>query len=103
MFEKPEKTNQLLATLQAALPFEVGLATPLIVQLAQQQTLVAVKPKEMASEVSNPGDEAGIVCHIRPQDAESLVVNSLMHVSVHRSRCRQQAPHKAGCAVRYRR
>ena len=41
MLDKPEKTRQLMATLEAALPFEVALMSDLIEHLARQQQPVA--------------------------------------------------------------
>jgi hypothetical protein len=37
MLDKPEKTHELMATLEAALPFEVVLMPDLIAHLARQQ------------------------------------------------------------------
>jgi hypothetical protein len=37
MLDKPEKTRELMATLEAALPFEVALMPDLIEHLARQQ------------------------------------------------------------------
>ena len=85
MLDKPEKTNKLLAELKAAVPFEVTLTPELIAALARQQKPIAVKSTEMVSEISYAGDEGGIVCHIRPAGADSMVVASLTHVRVARS------------------
>ena len=85
MLDKPEKTRQLVAALQAALPFEVIMTPALIAILARQQKPVAVNPTEIVSEISYVGDEGGIVCHIRPANAENMVVVSLTHVRITRS------------------
>ncbi len=37
------------------------------------------------SDVSYLGDEGGIVCHVQPEDAESVIVVSLTHVRVPRT------------------
>ncbi len=49
MLDKPEKTRELIATLEAALPFEVTLMPDLIEYLARQQKPVVVKPVETVS------------------------------------------------------
>jgi hypothetical protein len=84
MLDKPEKTRDLIATLKAALPFEVALTPELVTDLAQQQEPVIVKPIETVSEISYLGDAGGIVCHIQPADADNLLVTSLTHVRVPR-------------------
>jgi hypothetical protein len=85
MLDKPEKTRQLMVTLDAAVPFEVALLPEFIQQLAQQQRPVSVKPIETVSKISYLGDMGGIICHIEPEDTESMVVVSLTHVRVPRS------------------
>ena len=85
MLDKPEKTCQLMALLKTALPFEVTLTPELIATLARQQNPVAVKSTETASQISYAGDEGGILCHIRPEGAENVIVASLTHVRVART------------------
>jgi hypothetical protein len=85
MLDNPEKTARLLATLKAAVPFEVALMSDLIGNLAEQQKPVTVKPIETVSKVSYLGDMGGIVCHVQPEDAESMIVVSLTHVRVPRT------------------
>ncbi len=85
MLDKPEKTYQLIATLNAAVPFDVELPPPLIKHLLAQQTAVPVKPQHTVSKVSYLGDEGGIVCHIVPEGSDNALVISLTHVRVHRS------------------
>jgi hypothetical protein len=77
-----EKTYELMAILEAAVPFEVALLPDLIDNLARQQKPVVVKPIETVSGLSYLGDVGGISCHILPEDAESVVVVSLTHVRV---------------------
>jgi hypothetical protein len=84
MLDKPEKTYELMDILDAAVPFEVALMPELIERLAQQQNPVVIKPIETVSKVSYSGDVGGIICHIQPEDAESVVVVSLTHVRVPR-------------------
>src|ERR1700694_2828870 len=82
MLDKPEKAHELMEILDAAVPFEVGLMPDLIEYLARQQSPVAIKSIEIVSKVSYLGDVGGIICHIQPEDAESVVVVSLTHVRV---------------------
>ena len=85
MLDKPEKTRQLIATLETALPFEVALTPELIARLARQQKPIAVKPVEIVSRISYLGDEGGIACHIYPDGVDAMVVTSLTHVRVPRT------------------
>ena len=85
MLDKPQKTRQLVAKLEAALPFEVALMPELIELLARQRKPVSVKPTETVTDISYAGDEGGIVCHIQPDGAESMLVVSLTHLRVQRS------------------
>ena len=54
----------------------------LIAALARQQKPIAVTSAETVVEISYAGDEGGVLCHIRPLNAESTVVASLTHVRV---------------------
>jgi hypothetical protein len=85
MLDKPEKTRELMAILETATPFEVALMPDLIEDLARQQKPVVVKPIETVSGVSYLGDMGGIACHVRPEDADSVIVVSLTHVRVPRT------------------
>jgi hypothetical protein len=85
MLDKPEKTRELMAILEAAAPFEVALMPDLIDHLARQQKPVVVKPIETVSGVSYLGDVGGIACHVQPEDADSVIVVSLTHVRVPRT------------------
>ena len=90
MLDKPEKNRQLMVTLDAAVPFEVALLPEFIQQLAQQQRPVSVKPIETVSKISYLGDMGGIICHIEPEDTESMVVvPSLMCACLARSPSQQ--------------
>jgi hypothetical protein len=84
MLDKPEKTRQLMATLEAAVPFEVVLMPELIEYLARQQKPVAVKPTETVSGVFYLGDMGGISCGIQPEGSDNAIVVSLTHVQVPR-------------------
>jgi hypothetical protein len=83
MLDRPGKTEALLDAMERALPFEVSLMPELIACLARQQSPVAVKPVETVTDIA--GDEGGIMCHITPTDADSMVVVSLTHVRLPRS------------------
>jgi hypothetical protein len=85
MLDKPEKTAELVATLTAAVPFEVTLIPDVIALLARQQRPVAVNGTETVHEVSYAGDEGGILCHLQPKDADNVVVVSLTHVRLARA------------------
>ena len=85
MLDMPEKTNALVVAMKAAIPFKVMLTPEIITHLARQQKPMHVKPTEIVSEISYAGDEGGILCHIRPAGADSMVVVSLTHVRVARS------------------
>ena len=83
MLNQPEKTRELMATLEAAVPFEVALMPDLIEYLARQQKPVVVKPTETVSGVFYLGDMGGISCSIHA-DSDSAVIVSLTHVRVPR-------------------
>jgi hypothetical protein len=85
MLDKPEKTRELVATLKAALPFEVALMPDVITHLARQQNPAVLRPTEAVSDISYAGDEGGILCHIHPPDADNMLIVSLTHVRVPRS------------------
>ena len=84
MLDKPEKTRQLMATLKAALPFEVELTPYALAQIRSQGIDRAVEPRQIVSEVSFAGDEGGIVCHLLPRETDNVIILSLTHVRVHR-------------------
>jgi hypothetical protein len=62
MLDKPEKTLELMAALEAALPFEVALMPDLIEYLARQHSPVIVKPVETVLGISYLGEMGGISC-----------------------------------------
>ena len=85
MLDNPDKTARLLATLKAAVPFEIELAEHLIKRLRADNPPVAVATRYTVSDLSYAGDEGGIVCHTaRPEDGGALAV-SLTQVRVLRS------------------
>ena len=85
MLDNPEKTHRLIATLKAALPFDVALTPELIAELARQQKPVHVKPVETVLQISYLGDEGGIACHIRQDGSDAMIVVSLTHVRAPRT------------------
>jgi len=84
MLDNPEKTARLMAALKAAVPFEVNLTPEVIKQLQAKNVASPDQTHRTVSDLSYAGDEGGIVCHIQPEDAESVVVVSLTHVRVRR-------------------
>jgi hypothetical protein len=53
MLDKREKTRDLIAILEAAVPFEVALTLELIERLALQEKPVVLKPIETVSKISS--------------------------------------------------
>ncbi len=84
MLDKPEKTRDPIAILEAAVPFEVALMPELIEQLARQQKPIVLKGIETVSKIEYLGDIGGIVCCVQPEDTKSMIVVSLTHVRVSR-------------------
>jgi hypothetical protein len=82
MLDDPERTQQLLTTLKASLPFEVDLTPSLAQHLRAQHVALDVRNRQVVSEVSYAGDEGGIVCHMATPDGREVVVISLTHVRV---------------------
>jgi hypothetical protein len=81
MIDNPKKTARLFAALKEAVPFAVRLVPPLVNYLRAQQVPITVDTHHTVSGLSYAGDEGGIVCHIRPEEREALVV-SLTQVRV---------------------
>jgi hypothetical protein len=84
MLDHPSKTEELLAMLRAAVPFEVEIAPSVIKQLHDDGAAVASKMRYVVSDVSYAGDEGGIVCHIVPPQGRDAIVISLTYVRVPR-------------------
>jgi hypothetical protein len=85
MLDYWKKTDPLLETLKAALPFEVELAPAVVEHLRSENVAAARERYHVVSEVSYAGDEGGIMCHIVPPDERSAIVISLTQVRVSRS------------------
>jgi hypothetical protein len=82
MLDDPEKTQRLLATLKASLPFAVHLTPSLVQHLRAQHVDLGAQNRQMVSEVSYAGDEGGIICHIALPDGREVIIVSLTHVRV---------------------
>lgn len=85
MIDNPHMTAQLLAALQAAVPFEVDLVPSLAAYLRAQHIAIANQTRHVVSNLSYAGDEGGIICHIAPPNQEQALVVSLTQVRVPRS------------------
>jgi hypothetical protein len=75
MIDKPEKTRRLLATLTAALPFELDLTSEALAALKQDRFSGALQRRQIVSEVSYAGDEGGVMCHVRPENEPGIVTS----------------------------
>ncbi len=82
MIDNPEKTQQLLATLEAALPFEADLTSGLQVQLTKDQYSAGLQRRQTVSKASYAGDAGGIMCDIQPENEKSVIVASITHIRV---------------------
>ena len=82
MLDNPGKTMELLATLQAALPLEVGLTPMLARHLRSRDPAFELKERYRVAEISYLGDEGGIVCHLDPGSDGTMLLASLTHLVV---------------------
>jgi hypothetical protein len=82
MIDRHEKTQQLLALLEASLPFEADLTSELLAQLTQKDSSAGLQRRQTVSNVSYAGDAGGIMCHIQPENERSVIVASITHVRV---------------------
>ena len=85
MLDNPEKTARLMIAMKAVLPFEVELTSSTIAYLRTQHIAYNVKPMQTVATISYAGDEGGILCHLEPEETESVIIVSLTHVRMHRS------------------
>ena len=81
MIDNPQKAAQLLASLKQAVPLTVTSVPSLASYLRAQKVAIANQSQHIVSSLSYAGEEGGIVCHIRPEEREGLVV-SLTQVRV---------------------
>ena len=84
MIDNPKKTTRLLAALKEAVPFKVQLVPSLVNYLRAQHVRMAEQSEHIVSDLSYAGDEGGIVCHMRSDEEQGLVV-SLTQVRVPRT------------------
>jgi hypothetical protein len=82
MLDKPEKTARLMATLKAAVPFEVELLPSTLARMRERSPDVPIDTREMVFDVTYEPKHGGIICLIRPRGTNNLVATSLTHVSV---------------------
>jgi hypothetical protein len=85
MLDRPERTERLLATLNAALPLEVELLSVTLARMRERSPDVPISAREMLFEVTYEPSHGGIICLIRPHGTDNLVATSLTHVRVHPS------------------
>src|SRR5271154_2834569 len=84
MLDNPEKTTKLLATLKAAVPFEVELTDRLIKRLRVQHHAGADQKHHTVSDLSYAGDEGGIVCQIVPPEKRDVIVSAAREAGIAR-------------------
>ena len=65
VLDNPKKTEELLAMVKSAVPFEVEMAPSVVKQLQDDAAAVASKTRYVVTDMSYAGDEGGIVCHIK--------------------------------------
>ena len=82
MIDDAEKTERLIALIQAHLPFEVRLAPVLLRQLKAQSVAAASAPRHIVRGVSYAGDEGGIICQVDSGDGREGLFVSLTHLLV---------------------
>jgi len=82
MIDKPGKTQQLLALLEASLPFEADLTPELLAQLTQKSFSAGLQRRQIVTRLTYMGDAGGIMCHLQPENEESVIVASITHVRV---------------------
>jgi hypothetical protein len=85
MRDKPEQTTRLMATLKAALPFEVELLASTLARMRERSPDVPIGAREMVFDVTYEPSHGGIICLIRPHGSNNLLATSLTHVRVHPS------------------
>ena len=85
MLDKLERTNELIATLEAAAPFEVELPPSLIAHLRGEGVALRSAPRRVVSKIFYAGDEGGIVCHIDPDEDGKVLIVSITHLQFRRS------------------
>jgi hypothetical protein len=64
VIDNPERTERLLARLQAALPVPARLTPELVASLREQKPPVGVRPFGEITWITYAGDEGGILCRL---------------------------------------
>ncbi len=82
MIDNPEKTRPLLATLEAAAPFEVDLTSELLATLKQSPSCGPLEKRQTVSALYYLGDEGGIMCRIQPPNQPNPIYTSITHIRV---------------------
>jgi hypothetical protein len=81
VIDNPERTERLLARLQAALPVPARLTPELVAALHGQKPALGVRPSCEITWISYAGDEGGILCRLDfgSEDGNAAVV-SITHL-----------------------
>ncbi len=82
MIDKPGKTQQLLALLEASLPFEADLTSEFLAQLTQKDFSAGLQRRQIVTGLTYMGDAGGIMCHLQPENEQNVIVASITHVRV---------------------
>jgi hypothetical protein len=80
VLDEPKKTAELIAVLQAAVPFKVSLTPWLIRHLRAEHADIADEEEHVVRDLSYAGDEGGIVCHLAATSTAAALVVSLTHI-----------------------
>jgi hypothetical protein len=83
MLDKPDKTACLIATLKAAVPFEVELLAQTMTRLRENNPEIQIGAKEMVFDIAYEPHHGGIICLIRPAGTDGLVATSLTNIRIH--------------------
>jgi len=82
MLDKPDENARLVATLKAAVPFEVELLVSTLARLRERNPEIQIGAKEKVFDVKYEPRRGGIICLIRPAGTDDLVATSLTHVRI---------------------
>ncbi len=82
MIDDKRKTSELIAALQNAVPFAVGMSPQLVATLLSQSANFDVTSRYAVSQVSYAGDAGGIMCRIASDAGGDGIVVSLSHLIV---------------------
>ena len=82
MLDNPGKTQRLLAVLEASLPFEADLTSELLAQLTEKDFSAGMQRRQFVTGLTYMDDPGGIMCHMQPENEQSVIVVSITHVRV---------------------